>query len=193
MTEKQLIQKIRERDETAFREMVELYQVRIVRTCYSIIHNQEDSEEIAQDVFIELYEKISGFRGTSKLSTWLYRVAINKSLNFIRRQNRMKFVEQMGNILSSKDKNIPDAVEKIQTKEQETLPEITERRKILHAAIDTLPLNQKITFTLHQYDELSYKEIAEVMNISLSSVESLIHRAKKNLQKKLVNYYKTMF
>ena len=72
----------------------------------------------------------------------------------------------------------------------EIIFENTEKADMLHRAIDSLPKNQKIAFTLNKYEDLSYKQISEVMDISLSSVESLIHRAKKNLQKKLLNYYK---
>jgi RNA polymerase sigma-70 factor (ECF subfamily) len=88
MNELEIVDKLKNRDENAFRQLVENYQAMVVNTCFSLVHNTEDSEDIAQEVFIEVYRSIGNFRADSKLSTWLYRMAVNRSLNFIRDNKR---------------------------------------------------------------------------------------------------------
>jgi RNA polymerase sigma-70 factor, ECF subfamily len=189
MTDPELIKKLIDRDDLAFRVLVTNYQVLVFNACYNLIRLREDAEDIAQDVFIEIYESIHLFRNESKLSTWLYRIAINKSLNHIRKnkwKNKINSIEQF----FTGDKNTSLDIEDVYAHNSPETIEYAERTELLKRAIESLPENQRIAFTLCKYDELSYQEITEIMNLSLSSVESLIHRAKLNLQKKLITYYK---
>jgi RNA polymerase sigma-70 factor (ECF subfamily) len=189
MSEAEIIQKLQQGDEKAFRQLVENYRQLVVNTCFGLVHNSEDAEDIAQDVFIEVFRSVSKFRADSKLSTWLYRIAVNRSLNFIRDNKRRKFTQSLGEIfVPGKEKPGSFSPEKASAPDTEV--ENSERAEMLHKAIDSLPENQRVAFTLNKYDDLSYKQIAEVMETSVSSVESLIHRAKKNLQKKLYTCYK---
>ncbi|SHK01537.1 RNA polymerase, sigma subunit, ECF family [Tangfeifania diversioriginum] len=188
MSEAEIIKKLQEGDENAFRQLVEKYQQLVVNTCFGLVHNTEDAEDIAQDVFIEVFRSVHKFRADSKISTWLYRIAVNRSLNFIRDNKRRKWFRSVD------ETSAPDSKDayKIsgETDSPDTDLENSQRTELLHAAIDSLPKNQRVAFTLNKYEDLSYKEISEVMQVSLSSVESLIHRAKKNLQKKLYTCYK---
>ena len=84
MTDKDLVEKIQTGDHDSFKVMIENHQRLIFNTCKGFLHNEEDAQDVAQDVFIEAYRSIKKFRGDSKISTWLYRIAVNKSLNFIR-------------------------------------------------------------------------------------------------------------
>ena len=181
------IQALQRGESKAFEALVEQFQDKIVNTCYGFVQNAEDAEDIAQEVFIEVYKSVNNFRAESQLSTWIYRIAVTKSLDFIRKKKRKKRwdslkrvfgMESVAERLPSSTKQNPDAQ-----------VENEERRIILNTAIASLAENQRIVFTLHKFEGLSYKEIADVMDTSLSSVESLMHRAKKNLQKKLYNYY----
>ncbi len=188
MGETEIIENLKQGDENAFRQLVEKYQQMVVNTCYGLVHNMEDAEDIAQEVFIEVHRSIHKFRADSRLSTWLYRIAVNRSLNHIRDNKRRKWFqsaddssESAKNQIYNQMANTNDAPESEMEKNQ--------RAAILHEAIDSLAKNQRVAFTLNKYEDMSYKEIAEVMEISLSSVESLIHRAKKNLQKKLFACY----
>ncbi len=176
------------RDEGAFREIVEKYKSLVYNACYHILQNSIDSEDISQEVFIEVFESIDKFRNESKLSTWLYRISINKSLNHNRKQKWKSGIKSIdilsGNnnkLIEIEDKNVGNSPFSIEYKE---------RNQVLQNALNSLAENQRIAFTLSKFEELSYQQISEIMNLSLSSVESLIHRAKLNLQKKLVNYYK---
>jgi RNA polymerase sigma-70 factor (ECF subfamily) len=189
MNDDAIIKGLTEKDEKVFRELVRSFQKNVFHTCLGFVHNAEDAEDIAQDVFIEIYRSVEKFRGDSKLSTWVYRISVNKSLNFIRKHKQSKLLLSIEQIFSSpKDSDGLISFEE-PFKNEETL-ENKELVKVLGKAVNSLPENQRIAFTLSKYDDLSYLEIAEVMEISLSAVESLIHRAKINLQKRLLNYSK---
>jgi RNA polymerase sigma-70 factor (ECF subfamily) len=188
MTENEIIQKLQEGNEQAFKQLVENYQKLVVNTCFGMLHNLEDAEDIAQEVFIEVFRSIDKFRADSKLSTWLYRISVNRSLNFIRDNKRKKWFQSFEDTLFLKNSQGNAKTQHNETPAAEM--ENKQRAAVLYQAIDSLVENQKTAFTLNKYEDLSYKEISEVMNLSVSSVESLIHRAKLNLQKKLHTCYK---
>ncbi|MDA3892766.1 MAG: RNA polymerase sigma factor [Salinivirgaceae bacterium] len=189
MVNKISIQKLKNGSQAEFKQLVEHYKNKVVNTCYGFVHNYTDAQDISQDVFIEVFESVGRFNEDSLLSTWIYRIAVNKSLDFLRKQKRKKRWSELTRI------NIDDRNEADNWFTDTGSPQLSleqkERVKILSTAIDSLPESQKSAFTLHKYEELSYKEISEILKTSVSSVESLMHRAKKNLQKKLTKYYLT--
>lgn len=185
----QIIKDLQERQESAFRQLVENYQKMVVNTCVGFVHNLEDAEDISQEVFIEVYNSIHKFRSDSKLSTWIYRIAVNKSLNYIRDNKRNKWLQNIEQVFSG-NKETPEKLVAEGSGQPGFDLENSQRAKMLHEAIEGLPENQKVAFTLNKYEELSYQMISNIMEVSVSSVESLIHRAKKNLQKKLYTCYK---
>ncbi|MEA3504105.1 MAG: RNA polymerase sigma factor [Bacteroidota bacterium] len=180
--EKGLIEDLKSGNHGAFKKLVESHKEMVFQVCYNFLNSADDADDIAQDVFVEVYKSVANFHGKSTLKTWLYRIAVNKSLNFIKKHKRRTLVDDFSSFNNDSLKT-NDASEYIESKE---------RKKILNSAIASLAKNQKIAFTLQKIDDKSYKEVAEIMDISISSVESLMYRAKKNLQKKLLNYYKTM-
>lgn len=189
MSEAEIIQKLQQGNEQAFRQMVEKYQKLVVNTCFGMVHNTQDAEDIAQEVFIEVFRSVHKFRADAKISTWLYRIAVNRSLNFIRDNKKNKWFQSFEDSVKSKNalhENLANAA----SDQPEMVMENNQRATLLHEAIDRLPENQKVAFSLSKYEDLSYLEISEVMDLSVSSVESLLHRAKKNLQKKLYTCYK---
>jgi len=172
-----------------FKSIVESLQEKVRNTCFRYVNNVEDSDDIAQEVFIQVYESMSHFREESQLSTWVYRIAVNKSLDFLRSKKRKKRFGQ----LTSLFKSVGDEEEIIEiptygTPEREL--EDKERKEVLDWAISKLPDNQKTAIILSKYQGFSNKEITDIMNTSLSAVEALMHRAKKNLQKQLYDYFK---
>ena len=189
MSEAEIIQKLQQGNEQAFRQMVEKYQKLVVNTCFGMLHNTQDAEDIAQEVFIEVFRSVEKFRADSKLSTWLYRIAVNRSLNFIRDNKKNKWFQSIDESVKSKNA-LHENLANTKSDQPEFVMENKQRATMLHEAIDSLSQNQKVAFTLSKYEELSYQEISVVMDVSLSSVESLLHRAKKNLQKKLYTCYK---
>jgi len=181
------IPELQKGSEIAFKLLVESYKNKVINTCFGFVHNRTDAEDIAQNVFVEVYESVSKFKEDSSLSTWIYRIAVNKSLDFIRKSNRKKRWSELTRINLDQKENSDNWFMHNDT------PQISleqkERIEILNKAINKLPENQKIAFTMHKYEDLSYKEISDILNTTISSVESLMHRAKINLQKTLANYY----
>jgi len=181
-----LVERLKRGDETAFRELVDDYQNKVFNTCISFLKNPDDADDLTQEVFIEVYSSIKKFREDAKLSTWIYRITVNKSLEHIRKMKRKKrsvFLQWFGNEDKDPELQVPDF------NHPGVLAENRERARILLKAIEKLPEKQRIAFTLHKMEDLSYEQIAEVMQKSLSSVESLMHRAKSNLKKELYAYY----
>lgn len=180
MTEQELIHGLKQADESAFKYLVDTYQDRVYNTAFSILQNAEDAEDVAQEVFIKVFRSIHQFKGDSKLSTWLYRIATTGALDVLRSRKSKKrfglvqriFGEQNEPVLELPDFNHPGV--SLDKKENAAK---------LFSAIKELPENQKIAFTLHKLEDLSYQEVSEVMNTSVAAVESLMHRAKQNLRK----------
>ena len=171
-----MIEAILKGDQKAFKLLVDTYQLMVVNTCYAFVHDRDEAEDIAQDVFVQVFESLGRFRFESKLSTWLYRIAVNRSINHCKspRGRAIKIA-----IDSWTQGEVAQSVEM----PQQQILEEQEQIELLHKAIDKLPENQRTALILNKYEELSYKEIADVMGVSLSSVESLIFRAKNNLEK----------
>lgn len=184
MEEPELILALQQGSQAAFRELVNSYQARVYNTCLGLVQNEEDAEECAQDTFIEVHKSIGNFRGQSKLSTWIYRIATTKSLELIRkykRQKRFGFLKSLsGNQEEAPLRNFNHPGVALEQKEH---------AQALFQALERLPDTQKVAFTLHKLEGLPYQEISEVMKLSLSSVESLMFRARKNLQELLRVYY----
>lgn len=185
--EENFVEKIRFDESGSFEELVKLHQERVLNTCFRFVHSKEDAEDLAQDVFVEVYNHIDSFRGDAKLSTWIYQIAVNKSLDFIRKKKRKKrfaFVLSLASLGDEeKELQLPT------TANPHTDLEQKERIHILNQAIDLLPENQKVAITLSKYEGFNNKEISEIMGTSVSGVDSLIHRAKNKLQKKLHRFY----
>ncbi|MBU2950087.1 RNA polymerase sigma factor [Tamlana agarivorans] len=188
MIESEFIRELKNENANAYAKLLEDFQQKVFATCISFIPNKEDAEDVAQDVFIEVFKSIHKFKGDSKLSTWIYRITTNKCLEFIRKRNTKKRFAFMQTLLGNEmpldrsnyftEMNHPGII--LENKEQSAT---------LFRAINRLSEDQKVVFTLHKIDGKSYQEISEIANKSLSSVESLMFRAKKSLQKLLADYY----
>lgn len=174
--------------EEQFRKLIGEYQEMVINTCYRFVFNREDAEDLAQEVFVEVYRSLEQFRAESKLSTWIYRIAVTKSLDHLRRMKRIKRFGSLKRIIGINDPSSEIAAPPGDTP-QETLEE-NERARILRNALDALPDNQKAAFLLSKQDGYSNQEIADILKTSVSAVESLVHRAKKNLHDRLYAYYK---
>ena len=185
LDERELIQRIVAKNDATFKTLVELYQSSVLSTCYRILGNQQDAEDVAQDVFVMVYRKAGSFRGESGLSTWLYRIAVNLSLNRLRRRKWDRLLGML-TLSEPESEETTDRAEAPEHDRPDRQLEANERSRMLTDALNTLPEKQRVAIVLHKIEGLSHQEIAEILQISLSSVESLIHRAKRNLQKKLI-------
>jgi len=192
LTEEALIEQLKLKNTAVFSNLIDTYQQKVFGTCLSFVPNKEDAEDLVQEVFLEVFNSISKFKGKSALSTWIYRITTNKCLEFIRKQKTKKrtgFLKP----LFSQDFSIDKTNYFTEFNHPGFLLETKELNKNLFKAINKLPESQTLIFTLHKIDGKSYQEIAEITDRSVSSVESVMFRAKKNLQKLLYNYYKNEF
>ena len=148
------------------------------------VQNVEDAQEITQDVFVIIYQSLDAFEEKSSLKTWIYRITITKSLDFIKarqRKKRFAFITSLFFDDSNDLKHNPTDEHNhpgVQLEDKEALA-------ILFNHINQLPDNQKTALILHKIEQKSQVEVAEIMNLSPGAVESLIHRAKTNLSKKI--------
>jgi RNA polymerase sigma-70 factor (ECF subfamily) len=170
----ELIQRTAGGDEQAFEQLVTKYERAVFNTIYRYIGNYDDVEDIAQEVFLRVWRHAGTFKGRSKFSTWLYRITANQCLSY-----RSKHKQPPVSLDSIAEKGtIPDA---LQTR---TDTAQRERVQTIKKTLDELPERQRMALVLSQYEGLSYKEIAAAMKVSVSSVESLIFRARTALRKK---------
>ncbi len=187
MEEKELILRLKKNDEIAFGFLVDFFSKKVYNTCIGMLQNIEDAEDVTQEIFISIHINIKEFKEESSLSTWIYRISVNKCLEFIRKKNRKKRSGIFRSIFSA------EGEKSIENHSDFSHPGIQlenkERSIILFKAIGLLPEQQQTAYILHKVEQVSYNEIAVIMEVSLSSVESLLFRAKQNLKKHLATYY----
>lgn len=178
MNEKDLIAAISQGDRKAFESFYESTSGLVYNTSLSYVHNTTDAEEVTQQVYIKVFKYIQNFKGDSALKTWLYRIAINTSLDFLKKKKRFSFMHSGIDNIQNADFDHPGV-----------LMEKKEAAKELYKVIDTLPEKQRIAFTLIFIEGSPIKEVADIMETSYKAVESLLQRAKKNLREKLKKEY----
>jgi RNA polymerase sigma-70 factor (ECF subfamily) len=189
MHDDELIDRLVRGDSAAFEQLLATYQDRIVSTCYRFVHHAADAEDVAQEVFIEILQSIGAFRRDARLATWIYRVAVTRSLDFCRQKKRKKRLGHLKQVLGWPKDEGNRALDPEDRSEPAERLEHEERAAILARAVAALPESQRIAITLNQYEGLRYAEVADIMGTSLSAVESLLFRAKKNLRRQLRRYY----
>jgi RNA polymerase sigma-70 factor, ECF subfamily len=186
LNERELIALLKKKDREAFKIMVDTWQDMVYNTAIGLLQNAEDAEDTAQEVFMQVYESISSFKEESKFSTWLYRITVSKCLDHIRKKKRKK---RFAFIQSLYGKNDGQMIEPPDFFHPGVKMENKENAAVLFKAVNELPAHQKTAFILNKTENLSYREIAEIMESSESAVDALLQRAKKNLQKNLKEYY----
>jgi len=155
-----------------FDELVRRHQVKIHDLCYKMLRNYDDAKDVAQETFLKAYQKINKFKGKAKFSTWLYRIAVNNCLNFIKRQ---KPTEELFEEITSSGKDDPVQIYKGK-----------KFKEMIRKAVAKLPEVQKAVFTLRSLEDLPYQEVSEILNKPISTVKVNHHLAVKNLR----NYLK---
>ncbi|WP_332368855.1 RNA polymerase sigma factor [Spirosoma telluris] len=185
-----LIEELQKGNELAFREFYNQTKSRVFTLALGYVRNREDAEEITQDVFVEVFRSASSFKGDASATTWLYRIAVNKSLDFLKhkkRQKRFAFITNLfdnstGEILHQPTDFFHPGI----------ALENQEQAAILFRAIDKLSDKQKTAFILTRIEGLTNIEAAGVMTVTVGAIESLLQRANENLKKQLSNFYKSI-
>ena len=164
-----------------FEKLYHEYKILVFNVALNYLQNTEDAEEITQDVFVKVYNSLENFNHKSSYKTWIYRITINQCLDYIKQKNSQKRFF----IFGKKSQNEQEYLNTATFEHPGILMENQEDAAILFAVINTLTENQKTSFLLSKLDGLSNPEISEIMQLSVSSVESLVFRAKISLQDKL--------
>ena len=168
MEDKQIIERNKHGKKAGFRILIEQYQDMILNLVYSYLGNREEAEDITQDLFIKVYNKINSFKGLSKLSTWMYRITINMCHDMVRKKSKMRTVP-----LENHDQYIKSADNSIEKKEIQ---------QIIGKAIMQLSIKHRTVVILKDMEEKPYKEIASILKCSIGTVESRLFRAREKLK-----------
>lgn len=171
------LDKLKRSDESEFKKLVDMYSHQILNTCFYTLGNRNDAEDTTQDVFKAIYSGIQSFKGDSKLKTWIYKITLNKCNEFIRKKRTHKrngIQIEIGNAKNIESDFQPDI--QFILKEEEIN---------LWRAVQRLPEQQKTIVTLYALNQLSYQEIAESLDLSISAVESSLFRARTTLKKEM--------
>ena len=171
LRDEELVKLVKAGEIAPYDELVRRRQIKIHDLCYKILRNYDDAKDMAQETFLKAYRKINKFGGRSKFSTWLYRIAVNNCLNFIkkRRPTEELFEEITG---SQRD----DPVQIYKNKKF---------REMIYAAVAKLPRVQRAVFTLRTLQDFSYQEISDIMKKPVSTIKVNHHLAVKNLRNRL--------
>ena len=178
-----MIQLLCERDERAFRNVVEEYRNKVFGTILNIVQDREEAEDGTQEVFIQVFQSIGGFKNESSLSTWIYKIAIRKALDKLRRKKTRSRLNKFIPWWMPQEKNV----------EERSFfhPGVTldnkEKASAIFNALQALPERQRVAVTLIKIERMTYAEVSTIMDVSIKALESLVSRGKENLEKKLLS------
>lgn len=187
ITDATLIQQFRKGSMEAFEELLERYESKIYNLAMRFTRNQEDAEEVLQDVFTTLYQKLDGFKGNSAFSSWLYRIIVNAAFMKLRKrkQNNTVAIEDLAPAVKQQclDRELSFC------NRSDVLSINREMRDIIESALNKLPDQYRAVFVLRDVDGLSNQEVSEILDLSIPAVKSRLHRSRLMLRKRLQNYW----
>ncbi len=171
-----------------FTEIYQAHSGRILNLCYRMVGNEHAARDLSQEIWVKVYKNLGGFEGKSEIGTWLYRISLNHIYNYFKKEKRRRWREVLnldvrsgfgeeGDILPDSQSKSP--LENLQQRELEAF---------VWQLIQKLPEKQRIPLILFRYEDLSYQEIASVLQVSVNAVESRLHRAKLKMQELLEPY-----
>jgi len=178
-----LMLKIAGGDESAFQILVERHQASLLNMIYRFIGDRTKSQDLAQEVFLRVWQAAGRYEPNAKFTTWLYRIAANLCLNELKASRRKRWLRFFH--ADTEEQTVGEENFSNGSPSPEDLLLARERSRQITSALQSLPENQRLALILKRYDDLSYEEIARILNCSVSAVESLLVRAKRNLQEKL--------
>jgi RNA polymerase sigma-70 factor (ECF subfamily) len=160
------------RAEQAFTELVRRYQEKIYWACRRMLKSHEDADDVVQNVFIKAHHGLMNFNGSSEFYTWLYRIAMNETINFLRAQH-VRRTQPIDEMLEEPIATEAEPVEELGRREE---------KELIAEAIESLPERQKQVFMMRYYDELSYEEIAEILGTSVGGLKANYFHAFKKIE-----------
>src|SRR5580704_2816027 len=188
VAEKELVDRARRGDLQSYDELVKRYQERIYATIYHMTSNHEDANDLAQDSFVKAFQALKSFKGGSSFYTWLYRIAVNKTINFLK-QRKNRFHLSL-NDLDFNAEHDPDLMALISDKTPTRDVGLSELQEKLNGALLKLSEHHRMAVVLHDVQGLSHEEIAKIMHCNIGTVRSRLFYARQQLQALLADYVK---
>ena len=183
-----LLMRARRGDLSAYDELVRRHQQRIYATIYHMTANHEDANDLAQDTFIKAFAALKSFKGGSSFYTWVYRIAVNKTLNFLK--SRKRHAAMSLNDLDLHAENDPDLVALVSDKTPRRDAQLSELQEKLNEAMLKLSEQHRLVVTLHDVQGVPHEEIAKIMDCNVGTVRSRLFYARQQLQGFLADYLK---
>jgi RNA polymerase sigma-70 factor (ECF subfamily) len=183
-----LMLRVRDDEPGAFEELVEQYQDRLVAVMHHVLGSAEEAEDLAQEVFLRIYRARKKYRPRAKFSTWLFTIANNLALNALRTRQRKPVVPL--DVHDSGPLGPRPAEQLVRDRSSQPVQRMQQQElvRLIRQALDGLNERQRVAVVLNKFEDMSYEEIAEVMNLSVKAVKSLLSRARTNLRIALQNY-----
>ncbi len=182
--ERLLIRRLQQREERAFQEVVRLYQHKVFNLVFRMIGNREEAEDVAQEVFVTVFKSIDGFRGESKFSTWLYRIAANHCKNRLKYLGRRSY-KATGDFDEAAERELQAAQPSATTPHidgPEKVLEGLQLERMVQEGIAMLDEEHRILIVLRDVEDLSYQEICNITGLAEGTVKSRLHRARMSLK-----------
>jgi RNA polymerase sigma factor (sigma-70 family) len=189
MLEADLVRHARRGDLKAYDELVKRYQERIYATIYHMTSNHEDANDLAQESFIKAYSALKSFKGGSSFYTWLYRIAVNKTINFLKQRRNKHHISL--NDMDFNAEHDPDLMALISDKTPQRDVNLSELQKKLNEALLKLSEPHRMVVVLHDVQGVSHEEIAEIVGCNIGTVRSRLFYARQQLQGFLADYIKS--
>ena len=174
-SDEQLVESILKGNQQQYRELILRYQSRVLAVALKVTNNRKDAEDISQEVFLQLYRSLGNFNGDSSFSTWIYRITMNKAIDYKRKQDR-QLEQEPEDVISS----LPETNRL--SPEEALLKNLD--KELIHSYLIELPPAYRDVLKLYYFDELSYSEISMKLNVAVKTVESRLYRAKRLIKDK---------
>jgi RNA polymerase sigma-70 factor (ECF subfamily) len=187
--DKQLVRRAQEGDLSAFDELIRKYQERVYATVYHMTSNHEDANDLTQETFVKAYKALNSFKGDSGFFTWVYRIAVNKTINFLK-QKKNRHNGFSLNDLDFNAEHDPDLVALVSDKNPRRDMGLVELQEKLNDAMQKLSDVHRLVVTLHDVQGLSHEEIGKIMDCNPGTVRSRLFYARQQLQGSLADYLK---
>lgn len=183
-----LVERARAQDLDAYNELVQRYQRKIYALVYNMTSSREDAEDLVQDVFVKAYQAISHFKGDSQFYTWVYRIAVNRTINFLKKRKRISTGKMSLDDMDGAIERDPDYVDLSSRSSPVRDMAISELQQKLNAALQTLSENHRTVVVMHDIQGIPHDEIAKIVGTSTGTVRSRLFYARQQLQKELAEF-----
>lgn len=184
MTEQELVDRARAGDQSAFEQLVVEHQNKVYSLAFRMVNHREEAADLAQESFLKAWQALPTFQGESSFGTWIYRLTTNLCIDYIRRQKRRQEIQPVAS-LDDPDSGLGEPADWKQDPQHHV--ERKELRRALNRALQELPDHQRQILVMRELSGLSYQEIVQALDLDLGTVKSRIARARKNLQKILLD------